>query len=119
MRSVRILLATGAATAAVAIAAPIAHADVAGDDSSYGTKAPTAVNQDDWGVAKDPKHDPETYRGGGDPWSTDHDEPRGGMRTGGGALATTGVTAGGLAVLAVIGTGVYALRRNRVSEGVA
>ncbi|MFC9504065.1 hypothetical protein [Streptomyces sp. NPDC057002] len=48
-----------------------------------------------------------------------HDKPRGGVHTGGGALAGPAVTAGGLAVLAVAGTGVYALRRQRGSRGTA
>jgi hypothetical protein len=45
-----------------------------------------------------------------DSWG-EEDRPSGGMHTGGGALATPGVTAGGLAVVAFLGTGVYALRR--------
>lgn len=40
------------------------------------------------------------------------------MHTGGGGLASApGVTAGGLAVLAVAGTGLFALRRQRASQG--
>lgn len=171
MRSARMLLATATATAALAIAAPVAHAGATWDhdDHSYskehdkdgrhdsphggmhtGGGALTAVTADDWGTAKDPKHDPETYRnkdggsadswsgkeehgsGGGkeardswggkeeqDSWGSDHDKPRGGMHTGGGALASPGVTAGGLAVLAVAGAGLYVLRRKKVAEGVA
>ncbi|MCD7440918.1 hypothetical protein K4B79_22170 [Streptomyces lincolnensis] len=176
MRSARMMFATATATAtaaaALALAAPTAHAAVAGDrdheDTSYskehdsdrghdtprggihtGGGALTAVNEDDWGVAKDPKHDPETYRDKGDKgdggyeepwnggkhdkdewsgkhdkhdngeWKGEHDKPRGGMHTGGGGLSSPGVTAGGLAVLAVAGTGVYALRRKKASEGVA
>ncbi|MFC9132410.1 hypothetical protein ACFT4A_37020 [Streptomyces sp. NPDC057099] len=49
----------------------------------------------------------------------EHDKPRGGVHTGGGALAAPGVTAGGLAVLAVAGSGLYALRRQRASRGTA
>ncbi|ELS51193.1 hypothetical protein STVIR_7804 [Streptomyces viridochromogenes Tue57] len=41
------------------------------------------------------------------------------MHTGGGGLDTPGVTAGGLAVLAVAGTGIYAMRRKKVSGTVA
>ncbi|MGW0613694.1 hypothetical protein, partial [Streptomyces sp. NPDC002788] len=53
-------------------------------------------------------------------WKGKHDKPRGGMHTGGGALAgAPGVTAGGLAVLAVAGTGLYALRRQKASQGAA
>ncbi|ANS63230.1 membrane protein [Streptomyces lincolnensis] len=169
MRSARMMFATATATAALALGAPAAHAAATGDwdheNSSYskehdndrghdtprggihtGGGALTAVNEDDWGVAKDPKHDPETYRDKGDggyeepwnggkhdkdewsgkqdkhdneEWKGEHDKPRGGMHTGGGGLASTGVTAGGLAVLAVAGTGVYALRRKKAAEGVA
>ncbi|WP_210588798.1 hypothetical protein [Streptomyces sp. GESEQ-35] len=212
MRSARMLVATAAATAALAIAAP-AYADSTGEwdhedsshskehdeDSSYGKKhdkdsshdaprggmhtgggALALVNNDEWAEAKDPKHDPDTYRddhdgehgedswggdhdggregehqgghdggregehegghdgghdrdsGGGDhdrdsgrgdhheePWKSDHDKPHGGVHTGGGALASPEVTTAGLAVLAVAGTGLYALRRKKASEGMA
>ncbi|MFC8878055.1 hypothetical protein [Streptomyces ardesiacus] len=56
----------------------------------------------------------ESSRGGGD-----HEKPRGGMHTGGGALATPTTTAGGLAVLAVAATGLYAVRRKKSAHGVA
>ncbi|MFI5793704.1 hypothetical protein [Streptomyces sp. NPDC051677] len=85
--------------------------------------------------AKDPKYDPETYKdhdsehGKSDSWSGDkeesggwskeHDKPSGGMHTGGGALATPSVTAAGLGILAVAGTGFYALRRKKTVGGVA
>lgn len=110
-----------------------------------GGGALTAVTADDWGTAKDPKHDPETYKDkdeqgkdssgwsgkqeedggwsgkkeedGG--WSGSHEKPSGGMHTGGGALASPGMTAGGLAVLAVAGTGLYAARRKRTAGSVA
>ncbi|MGW6642533.1 hypothetical protein [Streptomyces iakyrus] len=95
-----------------------------------GGGALAAVNSDDdW---DNPKHDPDTYKEDGD-WGGKHDEhdkgswegkhgkhdkPRGGMHTGGGGLASApGVTAGGMAVLAVAGTGLYALRRQRASRG--
>ncbi|WP_060883005.1 hypothetical protein [Streptomyces caniscabiei] len=52
-------------------------------------------------------------------WKGDHDKPRGGMHTGGGALASPAVTAGGMAVLAVAGTGMYALRRRKTAGSVA
>ncbi|WP_420706029.1 hypothetical protein [Streptomyces sp. NRRL S-455] len=53
-------------------------------------------------------------------WKGGHDKPHGGVHTGGGALASVpGVTAGGLAVLAVAGTGLYALRRQKASQGAA
>jgi hypothetical protein len=59
------------------------------------------------GRFKDSKEDAHDSFGG------DHDKPRGGMHTGGGALDTPTVTGAGLAVLAVAGTGMYAVRRNR------
>ncbi|MEU1852196.1 hypothetical protein ABZ499_23710 [Streptomyces sp. NPDC019990] len=53
-------------------------------------------------------------------WKGEHHKPRGGVHAGGGALASVpGVTAGGLAVLAAAGTGLYALRRQKVSQGTA
>ena len=87
----------------------------------------TAVNDhDDWGSSRDPKTDPDTYKdnggksdwgdrdgGGNDSWGGGHEKPSGGMHTGGGALATPTTTAGGLAVLAVAATGLYAVRRKR------
>lgn len=51
-------------------------------------------------------------------WKGDHDRPRGGVHTGGGALASPTVTAGGMAVLAVAGTGLYALRRRKSAGSV-
>ncbi|MEU0412124.1 hypothetical protein ABZ307_30475 [Streptomyces griseorubiginosus] len=101
-----------------------------------GGGALAAVNADDWGTAKDPKHDPETYKDkddqgkesggwsgkqeeGGGGWSGSHEKPSGGMHTGGGALASPGMTAGGLAVLAVAGTGLYAARRKKTAGSLA
>ncbi|MEU9356339.1 hypothetical protein AB0D65_36450, partial [Streptomyces griseoloalbus] len=89
-----------------------------------------AVSEEDWGTAKDPKYDPETYKDKGESESEEswsgkqdkegkHEKPRGGMHTGGGGLAEPGVTAGGLAALAVLGTGAYALRRKKVAGDVA
>ncbi len=65
----------------------------------------------------------ETYRqdegekswGGGE----EHEKPHGGMHTGGGALDAPATTAGGLAVLAVAATGLYAVRRKKSAHGVA
>jgi hypothetical protein len=176
MRSARLILATAAASAVLALGAPGAYA--AGDDwdntdSSYskehdkeydkehgkehgkdsghesprggmhtGGGALTAVNENDGGTAKDPKHDPETYKDkgseqgkdsgsgkqeenswsgkqDGNSWSGDHEKPSGGMHTGGGALASPTMTAGGLAILAVAGTGLYAARRKKTAGSVA
>ncbi|MFD9430795.1 hypothetical protein [Streptomyces sp. NPDC060002] len=90
----------------------------------------------DRGAAKDPKYDPETYKdkdtwnsgehdkdGGKEEesggWSKEHDKPSGGVHTGGGGLATPSATAAGLGVLALAGTGLYALRRKKTVGGVA
>ncbi|WP_037805034.1 hypothetical protein, partial [Streptomyces resistomycificus] len=88
-----------------------------------GGGALTVADDEGWATAREPKYDPETYKdssgggyskGGHDKGGKGgHDKPRGGMHTGGGALASPGVTAGGLAALGVLGTGLYAARRNR------
>ncbi|MFI5687943.1 hypothetical protein [Streptomyces sp. NPDC051636] len=142
MRSARMILATAAATAALAFAAPGAHAyggddshdssysKEHGDDSSHdeehgGDRSGGREHEskgDDWGSDRDDsRFDPDSYKDdehGKDGWSKekDHDKPRGGMHTGGGALATPGVTAAGLSVVAVAATGMYALRRRKVAE---
>ncbi|MER6629396.1 hypothetical protein ABT301_14325, partial [Streptomyces sp. NPDC000987] len=90
-----------------------------------GGGALTAVNGD-WGSGGDPKYDPETYKdkgkekdwGGEKSWGGEK-KPHGGMHTGGGALANPGVTAGGLAVLAVAGAGLYTARRKKSAAGLA
>ncbi|PAZ16428.1 hypothetical protein CLM62_07580 [Streptomyces sp. SA15] len=61
--------------------------------------------------SKEDTHDSDSYGG-------DHHKPRGGVHTGGGALDTPTMTGAGLAVLAVAGTGLYAVRRNK-SAGTA
>lgn len=148
MRSARMILATAAATAALAFAAPGAHAyggDEGRDDSSYSKKQGDDSSHDeerggghsgggkhessgnDWDSEGDDsgfdsgssKDDDEHDKGGGWSKEKDHDKPRGGMHTGGGALATPGVTAAGLSVVAVAATGMYALRRRKVAEPVA
>ncbi|WP_327181748.1 hypothetical protein [Streptomyces sp. NBC_01334] len=194
MRSARMILATAAASAALAIGAPGAYAagDTDHDDSSYSKEDSSSYSKEhdkedsssyskeedssyskeehgkeehgkehgkeehdsphggihtgggalasvsDSGAAKDPKYDPETYKdkdtensgehgkdswnGGKEEsggWSKEHDKPSGGVHTGGGALATPSATAAGLGVLAVAGTGLYALRRKKTVGGVA
>ncbi|MEV7207670.1 MULTISPECIES: hypothetical protein [unclassified Streptomyces] len=147
MRSARMLLTTAAASAVFVLGTPGAYAAVGGDwdhdDSSYskehdngskhdeprggmhtGGGALAAVNEGDWdGGGRESKEggsqtyqqdEGESSRGGGD-----HEKPRGGMHTGGGALATPTTTAGGLAVLAVAATGLYAVRRKKSAHGVA
>ncbi|MFE7835983.1 hypothetical protein ACFU53_07980 [Streptomyces sp. NPDC057474] len=170
MRSARMLLATAAATAVLAITAPGAYAD--GDkwdhedngyskehhkDSSHdgprggvhaGGGALTSLNNgEEWnsGQAEPTKeawkddqdkeswkdeNDKESWKGEQDKgswkdkqeegsWKGDHHKPSGGVHTGGGALASPAVTAGGMAVLAVAGTGMYALRRRKTAGSVA
>ncbi|MER8012557.1 MULTISPECIES: hypothetical protein [unclassified Streptomyces] len=164
MRSARMLLATAAATAVLAITAPGAYAadggwspDASSSSSSSGKEhdsssswskehgkdgshdgprggmhtgggALTAV-KGDWGGSSDPRFDPNTYRNNGDGsssgsgdsngWHGEHDKPHGGMHTGGGALATPTVTAGGLAVLGLAGAGLYAARRRKTAGSLA
>ncbi|MEU2624177.1 hypothetical protein ABZ642_39730 [Streptomyces sp. NPDC007157] len=204
MRSARMILATTAATAALAFAAPGAQAAVAGDwdnggrdDSSYskehnddsshegprggmhtgGGVLAVAKLSSEWesDSGNDSKFDPETYKDKGDDqggkgdsgdkedsggkgnggdkedsggkgnggdkedsggkgdrgsgegrdqggsWGDDEDsgKPHGGMHTGGGGLATPGVTTGGLAVLGVAAAGAYALRRRNTAGSVS
>ncbi|MFE9620068.1 hypothetical protein [Streptomyces sp. NPDC006384] len=47
----------------------------------------------------------------------ERERPHGGMHTGGGGLSQSGTTAGGLAVLAVAATGLYAVRRRKSAQG--
>ncbi|MFE0515585.1 hypothetical protein [Streptomyces sp. NPDC058964] len=120
------------------------HSKEDGNDSSHdeprggmhtGGGALTALTSDDWSSdsGDNSKYDPETYKDkdsdsdhdkgsdsdsgrGKDSWDDDTDKPSGGMHTGGGGLATPGgVTTGGLAVLAVGATGLYALRRKHAA----
>ncbi|QJT00170.1 hypothetical protein G9272_07645 [Streptomyces asoensis] len=173
MRSARMILATAAASAALAIGASGAYAagDTDHDDSSWSKEDSSSYSKEhdkeehgkeehgkedhdsphggihtgggalasvsdsgDHSAAKDPKYDPETYKdkdehgkdswnGGKEEesggWSKEHDKPSGGVHTGGGALATPSATAAGLGVLAVAGTGLYALRRKKTVGGVA
>jgi hypothetical protein len=113
-----------------------------GDDSGSERRGPrggmhtgggalSAVRSDDWNK-DDEKFDPETYKDKGNKGNDDsgsdrgkddsdsgRDKPRGGMHTGGGALATPGRTAGGLAVLALAGAGAYVVRRKRAADGLS
>ncbi|WP_030893880.1 hypothetical protein [Streptomyces sp. NRRL S-474] len=85
---------------------------------SYGDKKDDYGKHDEYGKDeyKDEYGKDEHEKG----WKGGHDKPHGGVHTGGGALASVpGVTAGGLAVLAVAGTGLYALRRQKASQGAA
>ncbi|HZF91611.1 hypothetical protein [Streptomyces sp.] len=79
---------------------------------------------EEWGSHEDGGHDSGSYKDEHDKdswkekdsWGGDHEKPRGGVHTGGGALAGQTVTAGGLAALAVAGTGLYAMRRRKTAE---
>ncbi|MFJ8149739.1 hypothetical protein ACIQ8D_27035 [Streptomyces sp. NPDC096094] len=85
-----------------------------------GGGALTAVNEGDW-EGGGSKQGSETYKQdeGEKSWGGEHEKPRGGMHTGGGGLDTPTTTAGGLAVLAVAGTGLYAVRRRKSAHGTA
>jgi hypothetical protein len=147
------LLATAAAGAVLALAAPGAYADTwdhedhgyskeHDKDSSHdgprggihtGGGALSSLNTEGgWDKEEATKEgqDKESWKGdnGNESWKGEqdkgswkdgHDKPRGGMHTGGGALASPTVTAGGMAVLAVAGTGLYALRRRKTAGSVA
>ncbi|OVZ99824.1 hypothetical protein B9W62_37170 [Streptomyces sp. CS113] len=89
-----------------------------------GGGALAAVNEGDWdgGGRESKEGGSQTYRqdeGESSRGSGEHEKPRGGMHTGGGGLATPTTTAGGLAVLAVAATGLYAVRRKKSAGGVA
>ncbi|MFI1358005.1 hypothetical protein ACH4TV_31130 [Streptomyces sp. NPDC020898] len=87
-----------------------------------GGGALTSVNADDWTKDESSKKDWEADKeeqGGKGGWGSKHEKPSGGMHTGGGALAAPGVTAGGLAALAVVGVGAYTMRRRNAADGVS
>lgn len=172
MRSARMLLATAAATAVLAITAPGAYAD--GDkwdhedngyskehdkDSSHdaprggvhtgGGALTSLITEEEWNSERAAEKESDSYKeaeptkeswkeestkeswkgdhdkgswkedSAKESWKGDHDKPSGGMHTGGGALASPAVTAGGMAVLAVAGTGMYAMRRKKTPGSLA
>jgi hypothetical protein len=99
-----------------------------------GGGALTLLNEDSWGSEKDSKHEDSGYSKdedshgykdkhedsgyskddeNKDSWGGGHDKPSGGVHTGGGALAAPTATAGGLAVLALAGAGLYTARRRK------
>ncbi|WP_217169163.1 hypothetical protein [Streptomyces sp. AC512_CC834] len=87
-----------------------------------GGGALAAVSEGDWDGGGESKEGSETYKqdeGGKSSGSGEHEKPRGGMHTGGGGLDTPATTAGGLAVLAVAATGLYAVRRKKSAHGMA
>ncbi|MER6157898.1 hypothetical protein ABT147_20475 [Streptomyces sp. NPDC001868] len=137
MRSARTLMATAAAAAVLVLGAPGAYASGGWDDtdSSYSkeqdkgqetgqekgqekeTTGTTLQDERSWSG----KQEGESWSGKQDEgsWSGKQEKPSGGMHTGGGGLASPAVTAGGLAVLAVAGTGLYAARRRKTAGSVA
>ncbi|MFF3348874.1 hypothetical protein [Streptomyces sp. NPDC002779] len=138
MHSARALLAISAASAALVLSAPGAYAvepDQDHEESSYSQDHGTARedetrDEDSWGDKEHGKEDSwgdkdhekdDSWSGKHDEntWKGDHEKPKGGMHTGGGGLAGPTVTAGGLAVLAVAGTGLYAARRRKSAGSVA
>ncbi|MDX3690184.1 hypothetical protein PV726_07555 [Streptomyces europaeiscabiei] len=104
-------------------------------DMPTGGGAPTTVPEDGWskqdsettkggeqGTASGTaKQDENSWRGqqGEESWSGKPEKPSGGVHTGGGGLASPTVTAGGLAVLAVAATGLYAARRKKTAGSAA
>lgn len=83
-----------------------------------GTAPGTAKQDAGSGTAK---QDENSWSGqqGEESWSGKPEKPSGGVHTGGGGLASPTVTAGGLAVLAVVATGLYAVRRKKTAGGMA
>ncbi|MEV7794710.1 hypothetical protein AB0O68_22375 [Streptomyces sp. NPDC087512] len=79
-----------------------------------GGGALTVANEGDWGGSGSGSGEGGKSWGGGE-----QEKPRGGMHTGGGGLSQQGATAGGLAVLAVAATGLYAARRRKSAHGAA
>lgn len=87
---------------------------VTADDSSDrqgGQERDWGSKEREWGSGGDHEKESSWKKEGS--WSSGHEKPRGGMHTGGGALSGPSVTAGGLAVLAVAGTGLYVVRRKK------
>ncbi|MER7575909.1 hypothetical protein [Streptomyces sp. NPDC126514] len=149
MHSARALLAISAASAALVLGAPGAYAvepDRDHEESSYSQdhgsgREDGQRSEDTWGDKEHKKEDTwgdkehgkedawgdkehkkeESWSGKHDEnsWKGDHEKPTGGMHTGGGGLAGPTVTAGGLAILAVAGTGLYAARRRKSAGSVA
>ncbi len=99
-----------------------------GSDGDHSAKHDSQSSKDSEHGGKDSTWTKDSEDGGKDSswtkdseesWSGGHEKPSGGIHTGGGALATPAVTAGGLAVLAVAGSGLYAARRKKSVPGPA
>ncbi|MGP4006034.1 hypothetical protein [Streptomyces sp. 4N124] len=95
--------------------------DHGSDHSDHGRESGHGDHNDHGRESGHDEHDHDAGRGEHHEESgkSDHHKPRGGVHTGGGALASPGVTAAGLAMLGVAGTGMYALRRKKAPEGAA
>jgi hypothetical protein len=83
------------------------------DDSGSGS------GKDDSGYDSGSGKDDSGSGYGNDDSDSGYGKPSGGIHTGGGALSAPGMTAGGLAVLAVGAAGAYALRRRNAEGGVS
>ncbi|MFC5675295.1 hypothetical protein [Streptomyces incanus] len=72
------------------------------------------------GDGRSGEHDKDEYKDedeGDKGW--EREKPSGGVHTGGGGLSDPSLSGGGLAALAVLGAGAYALRRKKASGSVA
>ncbi|MDW4906442.1 hypothetical protein RB628_14135 [Streptomyces sp. ADMS] len=87
-----------------------------GDSADESKKGDWEAGKEEHGKGSWSSGDKEEAGGKGD-WGSKHEKPSGGMHTGGGALANPGVTSGGLAALAVVGAGAYAMRRRNAAHG--
>jgi hypothetical protein len=123
MRTARTLFAGAALTAALAFAAPAAHATGAVnayDPSGHGQSSSSAAadsssSGDDWSGG-DSSSDPSEDGG-----SSHGHHPHGGLHTGGGGMALSGggMAAGSIQLLRGLRAGTVVLRRRRTASGVA
>jgi hypothetical protein len=118
MRTARTLFAGAALTAALAIAAPAAHAT--GAVNAYD---PSAHGHGSSSAAADPSESGDDWSGdnSADPDSGHGHRPHGGLHTGGGGMALSGggMAAGSILLLGGLGAGTVVLRRRRTASGVA
>ncbi|MEW2121411.1 hypothetical protein AB0945_40990 [Streptomyces sp. NPDC005474] len=92
--------------------------DNAEESTDEGKKGDWDADKEESGKGSWNSSDKEESSSKGD-WGSKHEKPSGGMHTGGGALANPGVTAGGMAALAVVGAGAFAMRRRNAADGVS
>ncbi|MDX3131674.1 hypothetical protein PV367_18200 [Streptomyces europaeiscabiei] len=102
----------GSGTAKQDAGSGTAKQDTGSGTAKQDTGSGTAKQDTGSGTAK---QDENSWSGqqGEESWSGKPEKPSGGVHTGGGGLASPTVTAGGLAVLAVAATGLYAARRKK------